>query len=410
MGKRIWIFNHYAVPDGYQGEKRHFKFARVLREAGYDPIIFSSSFLHGTDTDMLDGVAGDHLVREYDGVEFVFVRTRRYQGNGLDRIKGMLDYYRAVRRLSGKFERPDIVYASSPHPLALLAAIKVSRRFRVRSICEVRDLWPESFVAYGMIAQSNPVLKILYSIEHYLYRECDALVFTMPHGSDYPVEKGWRDVDPAKISNINNGIDLASYDALCRVSSADVQRITEAPGLSLVYCGTIAKTHNLLPLIQALDHLHQEGVKDVNFFVFGDGEQRGELEQYCEIHEIDLVHFMGTIEHDLVPGVMRAADVNVVSVASSELSRFGPSWLKMPECLAAGKPILMTSCFPYNPIIESGSGVQADGTVSGIKCEIERLRLLEKREYDEMCANALAEARKYDIRELASSLIRVIEG
>ena len=408
--KKIWIFNHYAVPPGYRGESRLFQFARILRDRGYEPVIFSSSFLHGTETDLLDGLEADSVMRVYEGIPFVHVRTRRYKGNGADRIRGMADYYRMVKRAAKDMEPPYAIYASSPHPLALLAAIKLARRFSVRCVCEVRDLWPESFVAYGMLDARSPVLKVLYAAEHYLYRACDALVFTMPNGAAYLAERGWTDVDPAKAASVNNGIDVASFDALANAPSPYARKIAASPGFSLAYCGTVADTHPLLPLIKAVEQLCQEGACDVSLHVFGDGDQKDELERYCKDHAVGAVRFEGAVDHDLVPSIMHAADANVISVAPSDLSRFGISWLKLPECLAAGKPILMTSEFPHNPVIDEECGVQADGTVDDMKRKIQRLCSLDAVAYRRMCGNARRAAQSYDMRVLASKLERVIEG
>lgn len=42
-------------------------------------------------------------------------------------------------------DKPDILIGSSPHPLAMMSAIKIGNRFGVPVINEVRDFWPEVF-------------------------------------------------------------------------------------------------------------------------------------------------------------------------------------------------------------------------------------------------------------------------
>ena len=183
--------------------------------------------------------------------------------------------------------------------------------------------------------------------------------------------EGGQTVDPAKAASVNNGIDVASFDALANAPSPYARKIAASPGFSLAYCGTVADTHPLLPLIKAVEQLCQEGACDVSRHVFGDGDQKDELERYCKGPRCRRRTFLRErLDHDLVPSIMHAADANVISVAPSDLSRFGISWLKLPECLAAGKPILMTSEFPHNPVIDEECGVQADGTVDDMKRKI----------------------------------------
>ena len=55
--------------------------------------------------------------------------------------------------------KPDIILASSVHPFTLVAGIKIAKKFGVPCICEVRDLWPESIVAYGALKKRSMIAK-----------------------------------------------------------------------------------------------------------------------------------------------------------------------------------------------------------------------------------------------------------
>ena len=56
---------------------------------------------------------------------------------------------------------------------------------------EILDLWPESFVAYGMISRKNPLLILGYLAEKWLYKKADRIIFSMAEGKDYLIDKGW---------------------------------------------------------------------------------------------------------------------------------------------------------------------------------------------------------------------------
>ena len=89
------------------------------------------------------------------------IKARKYQGNGKQRVLNMVDFYRNVKKAAVEFAKknakPDIIYASSVHPLALVAGIQLAKKFGVKCICEVRDLWPESIVPC-LCCYWNPVL------------------------------------------------------------------------------------------------------------------------------------------------------------------------------------------------------------------------------------------------------------
>lgn len=63
----------------------------------------------------------------------------------------MIDFYRNVKRTAKKYVKkyaePDIILASSVHPLTMIAGIQLAKKYNVKCICEVRDLWPDAIVA-----------------------------------------------------------------------------------------------------------------------------------------------------------------------------------------------------------------------------------------------------------------------
>ena len=86
----IWIVNHYAIPPSMGGLVRHYYFSKYLQKKGHTVKIFTSSKIHNTDINMIKDRS---LYREEmeDGVEYTFVRSRDYKGNGMDRVINMMD-------------------------------------------------------------------------------------------------------------------------------------------------------------------------------------------------------------------------------------------------------------------------------------------------------------------------------
>ena len=112
----VWIVNHYAIPPSMGGLVRHYYFSKYLQKKGHSVKIFTSSKIHNTDINM---IRDKSLYREEmeDGVEYTFVRSRDYKGNGMDRVINMMDLpfktWKAMKRFYKK-EKPDVIYTSSP--------------------------------------------------------------------------------------------------------------------------------------------------------------------------------------------------------------------------------------------------------------------------------------------------------
>ena len=142
MRKKVWIWNHYATNTYFDQGGRHYNFAKFLAEAGYEPVIFCAATIHNSSRQVDTG--GALWTEKPDSVcPYVFVKTRPYAGNGKQRVLNMVDFYRGVKKVALEYAnvhgKPDIIYASSVHPLTLVAGIQMARHFGVKCICEVRD-------------------------------------------------------------------------------------------------------------------------------------------------------------------------------------------------------------------------------------------------------------------------------
>jgi len=151
MKTKVWILNHYATDMFFKRGGRHYWFAKYLIRDGYQPTIFCANTRHNTKNQLIKIERGKWNTNEIDGIPFVFVKTTNYLSNGLDRVRNMYSFYRNIflvaKEYADAYGSPDVVLASSVHPLTLVAGIKIAKRFGVQCICEVRDLWPESIIS-----------------------------------------------------------------------------------------------------------------------------------------------------------------------------------------------------------------------------------------------------------------------
>lgn len=97
--------------------------------------------------DVIDTGKKKYCVKNDENTTFVFVKTPTWSGNGAARVKNWIAFYRYLfptsREYSKEHGRPDIIIASSVHPLTMIAGIKIAKKMKIPCICEVRDLWPE---------------------------------------------------------------------------------------------------------------------------------------------------------------------------------------------------------------------------------------------------------------------------
>lgn len=403
----IWLINHYAVPPKYYPLARQTCFARYLMAMGHTVTIFAASTVHNSNMNLItDGAPWrDEVV---DGVHYVYIRCMDYQGNGLKRIYNICEFAWKLPGVCRKFPRPDAIVATSMPPTSCAMGIHLARKYGCRGVAEIADLWPESIVAYGIAGPRNPAVLALRRLEKWIYEKADDVVFTCEGGYDYIVEQGWEGRIPrAKVHYINNGVDLAAFDenrARYTVQDPDLE---DPSVFKVVYTGSIRQVNHLGLLLDAAKEVTDPRVK---FLIWGDGDQRAALEQRVREEGISNVVFKGKVEKKYIPSIVSRADINLAHNDPSPLFRFGISFNKLFDYLAAGKPVLCDFPCPYNPAIQCGAGISVDAPSSGkIAAAVESMSALPQETYQQYCSAARAAAEKYDFRVLTQKLLAVIQ-
>ncbi|RGT72488.1 glycosyltransferase WbuB [Ruminococcus sp. AF18-22] len=346
----IWIVNHYAIPPSMGGLVRHYYFSKYLQKKGHTVKIFTSSKIHNTDINM---IRDKSLYREKmeDGVEYTFVRSRDYKGNGMDRIINMMDLPFKTWKTMKQFykeQRPDVIYTSSPDLFVSYFALLFGRKHKIPVVVEVRDLWPESIVEYNGMSRKNPIIQILYQLEKWIYKKADQLIFTMEGGKDYIRDKGWdKVVDLNKVNHVNNGVDLEEFEENAEKYQIEDTDLIDDTKFKVIYVGSIRKVNNLETLIDAAEEL--KGYTNIQFLVYGDGTERIKLEKRCFEDNIN-VKFKGRVEKKFIPYILKCSDLNVINVRAAGINKYGCSWNKLFEYMASRKPILCNLPVEYDLI------------------------------------------------------------
>lgn len=403
--KRIWIINHYGEPPTTGTNTRHYKFASKLIERGYDVKIFTASTIHRTDINYINDNS-KFLGKEIEKVPFIFVRACNYKGNGMKRIINMVQYARRVLRIAKKFQGPDVIYASSAHPLTWISGYKLAKRYNAKFIAETRDLWPETLVAMKKINRNSIPAKMLYKLEKFIYKKADRLIFTFPGGKDYVKSIG---LDTSKVRYINNGVDIEEFNNNKLKNIIKDVDLDNNNKFKILYTGSMGMANSLDYLIKAAELIKDRGYKDIEFILYGDGYQRQELEEYIKNNNLTNVKFKGKVEKKYIPNILSKSDLNIFTGKHIYLYKYGLSLNKMFEYYASGKPTLSNIECGYDVLEEYNCGITVKGGSAEALAEgILKFYNMSKEEYDTYCNNALKTAQDFDFKVLTDKLEKVI--
>ena len=402
--KNIWMLNHYASESG----GRHRKFAENLNKRGYKVKVFAASTIHNTNKNRIES-SNKYLNKNVNGVAFIFIRASSYIGNGKKRIKNMIDYALGLLSVSKKFEenKPDVIYASSVHPLTWLAGYRLAKRYNTKFIAETRDLWPETLIAMGQIKRNSIPAKILYALEKFIYKRADKLIFTFEGGKDYVKDIG---LDISKARYINNGVDLEEFNRNKEEYIYKDIDLDKTDTFKIIYTGSMGQANELSYLVDAAKIIQDRGIENIQFILFGDGYQRSKLEEYIERNSVTNMLFKGRVEKRYIPYILSKSNLNIFTGKHIYLYKYGLSLNKMFEYFASGKPTLSNIECGYDNIEKYKCGITVEGGSSEALAEgILNFYNMPKEDYNKYCDNALKAAKDFDFKILTDKLEKVIQ-
>ena len=412
LRKTIWLINHAAMPPQYEVRIQTLKRAQYLREQGFKVLIISGSFLHNTDINLINDQSPYRFVDYEGGHSFIHIRTKNYKGNGIKRIFNLVVFYYRLWWHASKFEKPDYVSHIAAVPFSNITYY-IAKKFKAKFIVDVVDLWPESFVAYGLITKNNIFIKLAYRAEHWLYKKADILIFSMEGGKDYIKEKGWAveqggSINLDKVVYINNGVDLQDFDYNQLHYKLDDADLENEQLFKVIYVGSIRLANNLKQLIDAAELL--KDLTRIQFLIYGDGEDRRYLENYClEKSIINVVFKQRWVELKYIPYILSKSSLNILNYKNSEILRFGGSQSKSFQYMASGKPICANVTMSYCPINQFNLGIAKEFRSPFEYADAIKLIFnLKTDEYLQMCKNARNVSKIYDYKSLTKKFVKAL--
>ncbi len=360
-GLNIWIINHYAGNLKYGMEYRHFFLARHLRAAGHSPKIISSSF-HHLFTEL--PVVNQKMTFEtFEEIPFVFIRTPRYEGNGIGRLKNILIFSLRVNReyknLEKEFGRPDVLLGSSPHPFVYSNLSKLRRVYGIPALYEVRDLWPQMLIELGSISKFHPLSLLFYWIERRALLSSDGVISLWHSADEYMLRHG---LTKERYHYLPNGIELDAEGGDQEIDSSHplMKKVEErkSKGKFLVgYGGSHGYANPLSVMIEACKLLKKRNIHDVEFFLVGDGPDKDRVVSQAKALKLENIHFHGYVAKPVIMAFYKMLDVAFMGLRDLPLFKYGPTPNKLMDYLAAGKPIIYAINSSFDPVQEVGAGV-----------------------------------------------------
>jgi len=404
---KIWLINDYNMLPEHGHHNRNYYLAKYLKRLGHEPVVFVGSHPHNSHIQLIEDKAKFKVYRE-EPFPWVLIKTENYEGNRKKRVFSMFEFYRNMKIAAKNFEKPDVIIGSSAHPLAALSAIKLGKKYNAKGIVEIRDLWPESIVVYTDAKRNNPIIKMLYRFEKYLYIHADKIIFLFENAYMYFTENGLdKYVSRDKVCYLNNGVDLEEFEINLKENVYHDDDIDNDNYFKVVYTGSIRKANNLDLLIDAAKLVQNRSVR---FIVYGEGDEKEMLQRRIIEEGVTNVVFKGHVEKKYIASITSKADLNILHAKPAPTLKYGISMNKLFDYAAAGKPILADFHSDFNPLLKykAGEDVISPSAIEIAKA-VDKMSSLDKATYDEYCNNARKMAHDFSFEYLASKMIDIVK-
>lgn len=327
---RVLYVSQYFVSADQPGGVRHWQHTRALARAGHEVTVVTSYVQHKERT-VPERYAGRRMVHEVeDGLDVW--RTYSTPGYGRDLRSRVANYgtfawWSAIA--SVRAPKPDVVVASSPSLPSAAAAAALARARGARFLLEVRDLWPDSAIAMGLVKDARTIA-VARSLEAFCYRRADRIVALTEGIRDGMIDQG---VSPAKITLITNGVDLEIGAGAAPPADAPV------PGDAFVamYVGAHGTYSSLETVLDAADRLRDDpGIRVV---LVGGGDRKPALVEEAARRGLPNVVFVDSVPKREVPSWLARADACLLPYQDNPLFA-GALPNKAFDYLGAARPII----------------------------------------------------------------------
>lgn len=359
---RILYIDHYAGSINMGMEFRPFYLAREWEKSGHTVRIEAANFSHLRTHN--PQVMKNGEIQNIEGLEYQFIKTCIYSGNGIKRIISMLQFCLklgfSARRIAKEFS-PDVVITSSTYPLDAIPGYLIAKKSNAKLVHEVHDMWPITPIElYGM-SKLNPFVVIMQMAENFFCRHADKVVSVLPNAKDYFIDHGMRE---DKFVYVPNGIDLDSWNESEPLPMLHMNVINEgiAQGRMIIaFFGSHTRSYCLDTLLYAIKRCEQS--KLLVLFV-GEGNYKNELIQLAEKLEIsrDAYAFLPAISKKQIPDLLKYVDISYIGAKKNRMFRFGIGMNKVFDAMM-GKTALLYAVEAPNDFARSfdcGISVEAE--------------------------------------------------
>jgi glycosyltransferase involved in cell wall biosynthesis len=339
----IYIHQHFTTPE-IGGGTRSYEFSRYLIENKHKVTLICG-------TSRLEGKTGKRLSKfitrfNIDGIELLIIKARYSQAFGyFRRVLSFFIFIFGACLAVFKIKKPDIIVASSTPLSVAIVGIFGKIIHRIPFVFEVRDLWPEYIVDYGILKNKFIIVPLKW-LSRLAYNVAINIIVTSPKMSDRISE--YYKIPQSKIVCIPIGADLHLVEDIESSKIEEYRRKLKTDNKFIIgYTGTLGFVNNIYYILELAYQMNSD--TDIQFIIVGDGKEKQKLIDEVERKKLSNVIFMERVSRQELFTILNLIDLAIISTnpykenGEPHINAQDNFSNKFFDYLAASKPIAINS-------------------------------------------------------------------
>ena len=266
---------------------------------------------------------------EFHGMKVLHVPQKKFKSTLL-RLLGFV-YWHIVSFFVGlTIKHVDLILSPSP-PLTIgWLNLGLAKLKGCKVVYNVQEIYPDILKLKAGITQ-----KVLSRMERKVYNGSDAVTTIDKVFYDTIVP---RFIDRRKLHIIPNFVDTDLYREVEWEGKLDPALFPKNESIKFLYAGNIGHMQSWEPLIELAERIRD---LNVEFFVIGEGAQRGYVEEEIQKRCLVKLHLLPYQPRELMPAILSYSDASFIFMAPQKDGDGFPS--KVYTIMACERPLLVLS-------------------------------------------------------------------